>query len=125
MSNKIQLQTNNTSLDGYITRINAAKDVAANLPEAGGSGGSVEAWTGTVYGANGLGTYPNIWIYYTDETLTCRSIMVEPRSEKIITIAANTLICVTSSYDTIPDAIDPDGMVGVVVYLPTQNNFEI
>lgn len=35
MSNKTQLQTNNASLDGYIARVNAAKDVAANLPEAG------------------------------------------------------------------------------------------
>jgi hypothetical protein len=39
MSNKTQLQTNNTALDGYIARINAAKEVAANLPDAGGSGG--------------------------------------------------------------------------------------
>lgn len=46
MSNKTQLQTNNTTLDGYIARINAAKDVAAELPEAGsGGGGSVEACT--------------------------------------------------------------------------------
>lgn len=37
MSNKTQLQTNNASLDGYIARINAAKDIAAGLPEAGGS----------------------------------------------------------------------------------------
>ena len=41
MSNKTQLQTNNTALDGYIARINAAKETAASLPEAGGSGGSV------------------------------------------------------------------------------------
>ena len=41
MSNKTQLQTNNTTLDGYITRINAAKDVVAGLPEAGGSSGTV------------------------------------------------------------------------------------
>jgi hypothetical protein len=40
MSNKTQLQTNNTALDGYIARINAAKEVAASLPEAGG--GSIE-----------------------------------------------------------------------------------
>ena len=38
MSNKTQLQTNNTALDGYIARINAAKEVAAGLPEAGGGG---------------------------------------------------------------------------------------
>lgn len=39
MSNKTQLQTNNTKLDALITRVNAAKDVAASLPEAGGGGG--------------------------------------------------------------------------------------
>jgi hypothetical protein len=43
MSNKTQLQTNNTALDALITRVNAAKDVAASLPEAGGgSGGGIE-----------------------------------------------------------------------------------
>lgn len=36
MSNKTQLQTNNSALDGYIARVNAAKNVAATLPEAGG-----------------------------------------------------------------------------------------
>ena len=35
MSNKTQLQINNTSLDSYIDRVNAAKDIAASLPEAG------------------------------------------------------------------------------------------
>lgn len=44
MSNKTQLQTNNTALDGYIARINAAKEVAASLPDAGG-GGSIETCT--------------------------------------------------------------------------------
>ena len=39
MSNKTQLQTNNTNLDALIARVNAAKNVAASLPEAGGSGG--------------------------------------------------------------------------------------
>lgn len=33
MSNKVQLQTNNAALDGYISRINTAKEVAASLPE--------------------------------------------------------------------------------------------
>ena len=40
MSNKTQLQTNNTKLDALITRVNAAKDTAASLPEAGGSSDS-------------------------------------------------------------------------------------
>lgn len=39
MSNKSQLQTNNNKLDALITRVNAAKDVAASLPEAGSGGG--------------------------------------------------------------------------------------
>jgi hypothetical protein len=54
MSNKTQLQTNNTVLDGYIARINAAKDVAAGLPEASGGGSSIETCTVSIsfnYGA--------------------------------------------------------------------------
>lgn len=39
MSNKTQLQTNNTALDALIARVNAAKDTAASLPETGGGGG--------------------------------------------------------------------------------------
>lgn len=39
MSNKTQLQTNNLTLDSYITRINEVKEVAAGLPDAGGGGG--------------------------------------------------------------------------------------
>ena len=35
MFNKIQLQTNNTNLDTLVTRVNAAKDTAASLPEVG------------------------------------------------------------------------------------------
>jgi hypothetical protein len=36
MSNKTQLQTNNTNLQSFIDRVNAAKDIAASLPEASG-----------------------------------------------------------------------------------------
>lgn len=39
MSNKTQLQTNNTALDALIRRVKTAKYVVAFLPEAGGSGG--------------------------------------------------------------------------------------
>lgn len=35
MSNKSQLQTNNTNLDALITRVNTAKNTAASLPNAG------------------------------------------------------------------------------------------
>lgn len=42
MSNKIQLQTNNAQLDDIIARVNAAKDTAASLPEAGGGAPVIE-----------------------------------------------------------------------------------
>ena len=43
MSNKTQLQENNTALDSLISRVNAVKDTAASLPEAGsGSSGGIE-----------------------------------------------------------------------------------
>jgi hypothetical protein len=46
MSNKTQLQTNNTALDALITRVNAAKETAASLPDASGGGsGGVETCT--------------------------------------------------------------------------------
>lgn len=45
MSNKTQLQINNVALDELIERVEAAKDVAASLPEAAGSGGGVETCT--------------------------------------------------------------------------------
>lgn len=48
MSNKTQLQTNNTALDALITRVNAAKDVAASLPEAGAGGGGARTVSVTV-----------------------------------------------------------------------------
>lgn len=51
MSNKTQLQTNNNALDALITRVNTAKDTAASLPDAGGSGGgSVETCTVNIAG---------------------------------------------------------------------------
>ena len=48
MSNKTQLQTNNSNLDALITRVNAAKNTAASLPEAGGGSGGVETCTVTI-----------------------------------------------------------------------------
>lgn len=50
MSNKTQLQTNNTNLDTLIARVNTAKNTVASLPEAGGGGssGNVETCTITI-----------------------------------------------------------------------------
>ena len=67
MSNKTQLQTNNTALDALITRVNAAKNIAASLPEAGGgSGGSIETCTVTImpYGPQEFPIFPTF--YYID-----------------------------------------------------------
>jgi hypothetical protein len=67
MSNKTQLQTNNTALDGYIARINAAKDIAASLPEAGGGSGC-----GVIsVNVNNTSGMP---VYYWDETGTQQSV---------------------------------------------------
>jgi hypothetical protein len=47
MSNKTQLQTNNANLQSFIDRVNAAKDIAASLPDAGtGGGGSIDPISG-------------------------------------------------------------------------------
>jgi hypothetical protein len=62
MSNKSQLQTNNTTLDGYIARVNAAKEVAAGLPEVGGGSVAVETCT---FEFTKVGFGDTIWIAYT------------------------------------------------------------
>lgn len=56
MSNKTQLQTNNTTLDGYITRINAAKEVVAELPEG----------TDAAYEQGKQDEYNNFWDDFQD-----------------------------------------------------------
>lgn len=89
MSNKTQLQTNNTTLDGYIARINAAKEVAASLPEAGGSsGGSVETITITCTTLPDPGTV----IYYMDETMTLQQKSVGKNAQ--YTIVKGTIFIV-------------------------------
>ena len=73
MSNKQQLQTNNIALDGYIARINAAKDVAASLPEVGGGGGNIETCKVNVI-SNGVGgaiLNSFYYLYYSNSELTC------------------------------------------------------
>lgn len=91
MSNKTQLQTNNTALDGYIARINAAKEVAAGLPEAGG-GGSVETCTVTI--TNDMLSPETPTFYYTDaSTLTVKSIST---SDGSIAVPKNSIIAISN-----------------------------
>lgn len=66
MSNKTQLQTNNASLDECIARVNAAKDVAATLPEAGGGEPVIEALkiteNGTYTATDGVDGYSPVTV---------------------------------------------------------------
>lgn len=48
MSNKQQLQSYNTALGNLITRVNAAMDAVASLPEVGGGGSGGEVATCTI-----------------------------------------------------------------------------
>ena len=58
MSNKQQLQTNNTNLDALIARVNVAKDTTASLPD-GGSGGSGDTSAEDSFLTKTITTYAN------------------------------------------------------------------
>ena len=81
MSNKTQLQTNNTALASLTDRVLAAKDTAAALPDAGG--GSVETCTVTHDGP----TAPGLVVYYVDESLQLRE-----ATSFTITVLKNSII---------------------------------
>ena len=96
MSNKTQLQTNNTALDGYIARINAAKEVAAGLPEAGGGGGGGSVETCTVQVLPGLFATGRFLTYTTiDDSGHIVSQMLENFNYK------DVLTCVCDSIVTV------------------------
>lgn len=65
MSNKTQLQANNTTLDALITRVNAVKDVASSLPEAGNGNSTIETATVTL---NTLSYISNCAVYYISDS---------------------------------------------------------
>ena len=91
MSNKTQLQTNNTNLDALISRVNAAKNVAASLPEAGGSGGSLETVTVTFEEFPDPGSV----VYYVDGSQTLQTTDIQQGLS--ITAQKNTIL-VTTDY---------------------------
>lgn len=93
MSNKTQLQTNNATLDSYITRINAVKDIAASLPEAGSGGGSVETCNITLNYVTGsmLGL---LSISYTKLGANgCEIVHVEPSTFQNYTTVLENVVC--------------------------------
>jgi hypothetical protein len=92
MSNKTQLQTNNTNLDALITRVNAAKDVAASLPEAGsGSGGSVETCNVTVV-SNENATKGQDLDYFNIDYSKSRLSMWKLSGSEVITVPRYSLV---------------------------------
>ena len=95
MSNKTQLQTNNTNLDALIARVNAAKDVAASLPEAGGGsgGGSVEVVTGTITASSPFGVSGAV--YYLDENMSVQ----QKDTEGTISVVKNSIVFVLNGGD--------------------------
>lgn len=98
--------------------------------KANASGG-VEAWTGTVHGAQmTLGDIPDNLYFYTDAQLINRSIRLAKGESATITIAAHTPIFGTSGY-TLNDEpeVNTEAYVNsayhsFLVFIPTSNNFE-
>lgn len=125
MSNKTQLQNNNTALDGYIARINAAKEVAASLPEAsGGGGGSVETWTGRITSEAILSSI--LTVYYTDSNMTAQTKSISIGDETMLEIAANTIVFIDGNIcNASSGCIRLGGGIGAYAYLITANNFVI
>lgn len=99
MSNKTQLQTNNSSLDALIARVNAAKETAASLPDAGsGSGGSVETCTVTftIKRFGGIsGVFDIVYTTYENGTVSSRCDRIT--SNKIYTeFSLSNVVCSSS-----------------------------
>lgn len=95
MSNKTQLQTNNATLDDFISRINAAKDTAASLPDAGGgSSGNIETCTLTITSpSRASASY-----YYVDEGFNLVSgNLTMWVATATVTIMKNSIVCVSGN----------------------------
>lgn len=97
MSNKTQLQTNNTALDALITRVNAAKDVAASLPEAGGGSGGTNLETITII-YDKLPD-PGSMVYYLDGTMTLQELTLA-RNASFSVLKGSILITEALTFDT-------------------------
>lgn len=95
MSNKTQLQTNNTNLDAIIARVNAAKNTAASLPEAGSGGsggGSVETCTVT-----STATTNNKSVYYTEGSGNLQNVTMSINEVATFTVLKNTIMYVNNA----------------------------
>lgn len=109
MTNKTQLQTNNTNLDSLISKINAAKNVAASLPEAGsGGGGSIELCTVTI---TMDGPPTDEIIYYTNGSSGLMQVGIAG-GNNTIEVMKNSFICTNISFNN----RDPDVLIGYGPY---------
>lgn len=116
----------NTTLPELLQKINS-------LPNAGSGGGSVETWTGTIYGAQGvLGSIPDLTYYYIDETFTLRYATLSKGTSQTVTIMANTLVGRVSGDVIGNELTDYNDSVIVCgyynsaeIFAPTKNNFVI
>ena len=104
MSNKTRLQTNNTNLDALIARVNAAKDVAASLPEASGGSGGIEVCNITIV-EDGPCEYFIGSIYYTAPDGSVAEITQAFKGE-ILSVMKNTLL-----------AFSGEGLTGNLTYI--------
>ena len=93
MSNKLQLQANNANLDALITRVNAAKNIAASLPEAGGSGGDVEMCTVTI--EINAPSFDDFTVYSSNSNLQVVTTTVDSMSGGTFQAAKGTIAVVT------------------------------
>ena len=102
MSNKTQLQTNNTNLDALIARVNAAKNTAASLPEVG-SGGSSGGGLETVIVTFGSTPDPGSTVYYIDSAQTLQT--TEIQSNLSINVLKNTILVTADYWGSMPSSI--------------------
>ena len=100
--------------------------------KASGGGGSIQTYTGTVYGVQALGEVSDALYLYTDETLTSRAEAVPARASTTITIAAGTSIMLASadgfasmSESERLEALYTNGVQYALVFVPTHNDFEL
>ncbi len=136
MSNKTQLQTNNTALDALITRVNAAKEAAAGLPEAGGSGGgNVETCNVTINYVSDFGCFGHIdYTSLNDNALIYTRHMPASGSYTYgsISVTLNNVVCNTTiliEAESMSSIIVSDGIIAVqgdyspyIVYSNTTND---
>lgn len=98
------------------TAVTALETELAGKASGGGasSGGSIEVWTGTVFGSRGLGLTSECTVHYIDGELRHQTFIAESQTDYPITILAGSFIgCVYSEIQGI-----------FLLDFPTSDNFE-